>query len=336
MKTTIIFSFIFLIYFLYNKKFINNKIHPISIDSSNCLKGAMAIAVVLHHLSQRTDIYIYDFLFEDFGGIAVGCFFFISGYGLISSYEAKGKTYLTGFLLKRWRKLIVPFLFVIILFQLINSKIPDILNCFATGIVDDILPFSWYVFCAILFYFAFYFTFKYAKNEIRGIVQLFIFTCFLYVILRFVVHYPAYWWGSLSLFSIGIIIKSIEKYSIYKKFFLYIFLSIVLLVVFLFIANKYISFFQNYKTTFVLSTLAPLIYVLLLMIIDISFKPLQWLGKISYEIYLVQGIAFYIVRKYINDDILFSSLSLVFTIVLAYIIKIILNKLDAFMCKIFK
>lgn len=126
MKTTIVFSVLFLVYFLCNKKIGNNKIHSISIGSSNCLKGVMAIAIVLHHLAQRTDIYLMHLFFEDFGVIAVGCFFFISGYGLISSYETKGKAYLTGFILKRWRKLVVPFLFVVVLYQLINPKMTDI------------------------------------------------------------------------------------------------------------------------------------------------------------------------------------------------------------------
>ena len=72
------------------------------------------------------------------------------------------------------------------------------------------------------------------------------------------------------------------------------------------------------------------------MVVNISFKPLKWLGKISYEVYLVQGIAFYIVRQFISNDILFIILSLTSTIVLAYIIKIILNKWDMLMCKTLK
>lgn len=58
MTTTIIFTILFLVYFLYNKDIRNSKIHSISRDSSNSLKGIMAIAVILHHLSQRTDIHL--------------------------------------------------------------------------------------------------------------------------------------------------------------------------------------------------------------------------------------------------------------------------------------
>ena len=98
--------------------------------------------------------YIFDaFFFEDFSIIAVGCFFFISGYGLISSYETKGKAYLTGFPLKRWRKLVIPFLFVIVLFQLINPKTLDILNCF---LIDKVNFYYSHDMFPALFYFVFF------------------------------------------------------------------------------------------------------------------------------------------------------------------------------------
>lgn len=333
MTTTIIFTVLFLVYFLYNKDIRNSKMHSISRDSSNSLKGIMAIAVILHHLSQRTDIHFMNYLFLDFGPIAVGCFFFISGYGLIASYEAKGNSYLTGFPLKRIRKLFIPFLFVIILFQLISTDSPDIIYCFSKGNVGSILPYSWYVFCAILFYFIFYWVFRYSKSEIRGIIWIFIWTCFLFGILKFLMNYSGTWWSMLFLFPIGAFVKRQEKINIINKAkslnVIYYCISITLLIIF-------INIFHVGHTRAILYNLISLVYVFALMTINVSFKPLKWLGNISYEIYLVQGIIFYILQKFINDDLCFVILSLIFIIILAYIVKYVLNKFDVFICRIFK
>lgn len=327
MKTTIIFFVLFLVYFfLYNRKDRDSKIHPISRDSSNCLKGIMALAVVLHHLAQMTDVLWARFLFYDFGTVAVGCFFFISGYGLIASYEAKGRAYLTGFPLKRLRKLIIPFLFVIILFQLINREQADLLHSLAIGDVSGILPCSWYVFCAILFYFVFYIVFKLVKDEMQGIVWLFIFVCVLSGIL-FVIHWPKYWYSSLLLFPVGAFLKKEENYLTSKKIRMGICMvtSMVVLMACLYMYNQHIGH--------ILCHIAPLVYVLVLMVINVSFKPLKWLGNISYEIYLLQGVVFYVLQKFIHNEQYFIILSLICIIILAYIVKSLLNKLDVFMCK---
>lgn len=328
MILTIISTVIFIIiYFLNYRNVKKYAIHTISRDSSNCLKGLMAIAVVLHHLSQRTEINFLHIFFIDFGAIAVGCFFFLSGYGLISSYMIKGQSYLIGFPLKRLRKLIIPFIFVIIIFQLIYKNNVDILYCFKVGNVDNILPFSWYVFCAIIFYFIFYIVFKYTSKEKKGIVKIFIFTMLFAGIFK-VIHYPGYWWVSLFMFPIGLYVKSYEKHLIGKesKYIMYLWVIIGSLITIIYL-------FQIKHTGFILDNLSPLIFISSLMIINISYKPLKFLGNISYEIYLVQGIVFYLLRGFVTNDVYFVLLSLVFIILLSSLIKYFINKIDILIFK---
>ncbi|WP_259317952.1 acyltransferase family protein [Bacteroides stercoris] len=45
-----------------------------------------------------------------FGSLSVSIFFFLSGYGLICSYNLKGEKYLKGFLIHRIGKVIIPLL----------------------------------------------------------------------------------------------------------------------------------------------------------------------------------------------------------------------------------
>lgn len=325
MELAIVFQCYFLLYVVFTyKSTLNSKTHDISIDTCNCLKGLIAISVVLHHISQGRDIFILKELFRPFGSVAVGCFFFISGYGLYASYSKK-KSYLDGFLLKRFRKLIVPFLFVILLYQLINQEsYKGIFSGLIVGNPDYILPYSWYIFCAILFYFAFYCIFKYISGEKNKIFSVFVFVLVLYIVLRFILKWPGFWSGSLFLFSIGMAFKYCEE-CLKKIPSLYIIISSLLisvLVVILYLADiKYIGIIE-----ICFSSLA---IMLPFTILNISSKCLVFLGSISYEIYLVQGIIFYLLEeKCIDNNFYFVFMSIVFVIMLAYIVKYLLNYVD--------
>lgn len=326
MEIAIIFQCYFLLYVIFTyRSSLNGKIHGISIDTCNCLKGLMAISVVLHHILQGRDIFILTELFRPFGSVAVGCFFFISGYGLYASYSKK-KSYLDGFLLKRFRKLIVPFIFVILLYHLINQEsYKGIFSGLIVGNPDYILPYSWYIFCAILFYLAFYYIFKYISHEKIKILSIFIFTLTLYIFLRFIIRWPGFWSGSLFLFPIGVTFKYIEKYF-ERILSLYIIISslfITILVVVLYLTDiKYIGIVE-----ICFSSLA---IILPFTILNISSKCLAFLGSISYEIYLVQGIIFYLLEKIgIDNNFYYAFMSVVFVIMLAYIVKYLLHYIDS-------
>lgn len=320
MKLTIISS-LFLI-LLICKKVNKGQIHGISQENFNCLKGIMAIAVVLHHLSFKVHIDIFRELFIDFGSVAVGCFFFISGYGLLSSYKIKGYRYLNGFLLKRFRKLIMPFLVVILLFQIINKESWSITECLSTGQVDYLLPYSWYIFCSVIFYFVFYILFKFIRNVDINIFLIFLFTVILICFFR-AIGWPTYWWRSLLLFPMGFLYKRIEKVFIDRKNFYFIvaILSIDIIIIL-------IRFFDISDAEFIRKDLEPLIFILPLATLNLSSKYLRYLGSISYEIYLIQGIVFYLLQNLVKDNIAYISLSIISIIILSQIIKYALDKLD--------
>lgn len=325
MELAIVFNFVFLLYVIFiHKSVLRTVPHGISIDSCNCLKGLIAISVVLHHIAQSRDVFMLKELFGPFGSVAVGCFFFISGYGLYASYSIKKQSYLDGFILKRFRKLIVPFIFVILLYQLVNQgSYEKISSGLVVGNPDYLLPYSWYIFCAILFYFAFYCIFRYILDEKIKIFSVFIFTLIFYFVLRFILNWPGFWSGSLFLFPIGIAFKYNERYKKMSGLHIIISsLSITTLIIILYLIDiKYIGIIEICCSSFAI--------ILPLTILNISSKYLIFLGHISYEVYLVQGIIFYLLRKNnVSNNILFVFMSIVFIIILAYIVKRMLNYID--------
>lgn len=97
-------DFIFLIIVLFiistmvkNSDYDNNNL---SIETTSNLQIIAVFFVILHHLSQILKDYPDSFLSSRLiiaGRLAVGLFFFVSGYGIIKQFRKKGKTYLDTF-----------------------------------------------------------------------------------------------------------------------------------------------------------------------------------------------------------------------------------------------
>lgn len=99
-------------------------------------------------------------------------------------------------------------------------------------------------------------------------------------------------------------------------------LLIIALIIILYLTNiKYIGIIEICCSSFAI--------ILPLTILNISSKYLIFLGSISYEVYLVQGIIFYFLRKNnVDNNIFFVFISVFSIIVLACIVKCILKYID--------
>lgn len=89
-------------------------------ERTDCLKGILAIAVVLCHIRDRIPLlesceFLYEF-FGNIGGWAVGVFFCLSGFGLMSSYKRKGIAYPQ----QLFRRKIIPFYLVSVAFAALS------------------------------------------------------------------------------------------------------------------------------------------------------------------------------------------------------------------------
>lgn len=83
------------------------------------LKGILAMLIVLHHISRRRElwcpedtswyVYIFDQLIT-LSPVFVGMFFFISGYGVMTSFNRTQGEYIKTFLIKRFSKVLIPWL----------------------------------------------------------------------------------------------------------------------------------------------------------------------------------------------------------------------------------
>ncbi|MCR5527720.1 MAG: acyltransferase [Saccharofermentans sp.] len=82
---------------------------PLALDTSKCIQGFAAVAIIFHHMTQDLMDRSGPLMFlSECGVLFVGVFFFFSGYGLYTSLKTK-QDYLKGFLKKRFVTVLIPF-----------------------------------------------------------------------------------------------------------------------------------------------------------------------------------------------------------------------------------
>ena len=79
-------------------------------NTTDCLKGAAAVVVMLYHLTFYSDNRMLSLIFANTGQLAVAVFLFMSGYGLTVRFQKKGRQYFEGFWLNKVFHLILIFL----------------------------------------------------------------------------------------------------------------------------------------------------------------------------------------------------------------------------------
>ena len=258
------------------------------------LRGILAILIICTHFGP---FYSPQWSLIDtwswFGGPVVGCFFFLSGYGLAISYIKKGNTYIDSFLRKRFVKILPPFILM--------TLIAIAHNYFAYGttpwqaliyLTKGITPLatSWYIYVLILFYLAFFFSAVISKSPRLTGISLIVFTL-IYSVTLHKIGWGGWWISSTPSFIIGYYAASYqtEINSFLRRHAIIILpLSIITLIGAAFAAHHHREIFQPLQT----SAVSISVYLCLLFVKLPQNAILKFLGSISYEIYLVQGFMF--------------------------------------------
>ena len=292
------------------------------------LKGIMAICIVLHHLIVHYNSSFY-FLkpFKYIGFICVGLFFFISGYGLTVSMYTK-KDYFKKFE-NRLNKVIIPFIIAIIIYTLYN-----IILFYNTGYKCDqniffIVQNCWYVYEIIMLYILFFILYKNVNFKKATIILSIILLFTLIIMYRNNISNT--WYKSTSAFIAGIIIakykKNIKEWIATKWLMKLTVLSLFLLISLLlgkFMQLGILEIFI-YNCSVILATIVLLI--ILARIGDFKNKVMEYLGTISYEIYLYHGLFIDLFLKLNISDKIGTILIITFTIIFAFVINKINEKL---------
>lgn len=194
---------------------------PFALDTSKCIQGFAAVAIIIHHLTQNLEERSGLLWFmSECGVLFVGIFFFFSGYGLYTSLKTK-KDYLKTFLKKRFVTILVPFymcIFVFVAAACIGGekfKGKEIFDALSGWILVN--THMWYIVEIAILYLVFFILYRLIKNRTVATVLM---TAFVLGMMWFslrLAHGEDYscrywfqgewWYNSSLLFVVGIVVS---------------------------------------------------------------------------------------------------------------------------------
>lgn len=320
----------------FSLSYLNKDENPLAI------RGIFAVLIFLSHSRQYLNIDQSSFYNKIFilqgnilGQLIVSVFLFYSGFGIMESYK-KNQNYFQSYPKKRILTTLINFDIAIILYLLLDIIIgkhyqtKDILLSFIgyTSVGNS----NWYIFAILYCYIIVYLSQLISKNP--KLIALFS-TILLIPYLIFTKHFQFSWWyDTIFTFAFGlwfsIFYEQITTFLTKNNLLYYISLLFSFLIFTLtFLLRRY---FDNYAIT---SNFLSIIFVTIITLFSLKVKLsnpiLKFLGKHSFNIYILQRIPMILLSKTglanYNIPFIIVTFSLTILIALAY------NKLCSFISK---
>ena len=307
----------------------------LSNKSTKSLKGLLALLIIFHHISQKITTGENFSNFEYMGRYIVALFFFLSGYGLYFQYS-NNATYMENFLKKRLVRIFIPFFIFIVIYVIYRATLGEVVN------VDFFLSFwkdhsniiynGWFINSIIVLYVIFYVSFMNKDSKISEYKLVFL--TLVYIFWKAYQDHGDWEYVSIMAFLLGVFWMknrvSIDK-LLEKNYFIFLVSFSILMYVFHYyedimknigITNKYVY----YGIVGNLCTMVFVVYFLLLTNkLNFSNKYLDFLGDISFEIYMIHGLVMHYLGKFFVssgvNDVLYTIVVLFVSIVFTYYIK---------------
>lgn len=292
------------------------------------LRGICALEIVMGHLGNGMNSIIL-FPNKKAGSFFVGIFFALSGYGIIYSFINKER-YLSGFIWKKMKRLLLP-AYIVFLLEIVLNCILDEKGLNLVDIINVKQFFritNWYVWELLVFYIAFYFCIKVFKNvEKTSVLMLGI--AIIFVGIAYYLNFEKPWYGATMCFGLGnfyyLYKDKFKEYFVKKNSFrnsILCCLNIIASIVIFYILGGGIW-------AAIARNIASIFFVIFVFICLYRFNLTNgiaiWLGKYSYEIFLFHPFVFRELRPRIRDDVIFAFAAIGVTILVSYLYRIFGN-----------
>lgn len=313
----------------------------LSFQNGAIIKGICSILVILHHFAQSSagSSLLSSLLAEGAGYLAVACFFFFSGYGLMRSHLDK-PGYARSFLRRRVLPLVLAYAFFLLLHWLVSFAnhagytALDLIRSFLT--TYPAFKMAWYLAVTLLFYLFFYLLMVLLKDKSSLFLPCSLLWCAVWVGICLFGGLSIYWCNTCLCISLGIYVALYRQKidAAVKKH--YLLLGAVNTLLFLAAVLCAAFFAKSEFQKFLFSALGSLFFVaeVLLVTMSVRFGNKIWpfLSTISLEVYLTHPLYMRLLRSqllYIPSDLIWGALVIALTIPTAYCIHAMLTKAAA-------
>ena len=310
----------------------------LSKQNTDCLEGIFAVIVLIHHLHQHSQM-VQGWLaigFQLLGFLSVAVFFFLSGYGLQLSYNKKGDVYIRHFPRQRlapYYLIIISLIIIYSMFKLLlNGAIDLSLLIKSFFFSDTVISNGWYLQVQLMFYVAFFLIWRLIKDDTGKLGFLFGFVC-LYIVLCIVFDVSSTRYNSVLPFALGIFAaNSIEKIDdlLSSRKNSIIFCSLSFLAFFLLFGLYYIfDGVMKYIVQIFVAVFFVCVVFSFIQFIPINNVLTRFLGKISLEIYVLQGLFLNLFHSsfiYVDNKYLYVALVTLCTILTAVAVSPLYKK----------
>lgn len=300
---------------------------------SSLVKFAAAVTVALHHYSQYvcannlSECIIYKLLSCHGGFMAVGVFFFLSGYGLMES-EKKGHLSTSAFLKKRLLRVYLPVLLVTVLWLPANAYVQGeqllmggVIYKLLWGFEDGVL---WFVKVLLILYLCFgiFIWIRARYSHIKSIICLNLLTAGAIAAAFLLIQMKDYQIISIPLFALGVISSLYNNGKIQKALVYFGIWCIGVMILVFLLGSK----------TLPIHTLINYVFICIAILLLAKFPIKKQIaipavvGDISFDIYLVHNKILCVLKVLLSVVPLyyFVGLSVIATI-LFYLIRKRLN-----------
>lgn len=314
----------------------------VSKENTLCLKGICAVMVLVHHIYQNTaaELGFASRILDDFGFLAVSFFFFISGFGLMSRYMQTNGEYVNGFVKNRIIPFYADYLMIAAVYALFcvfaHIRITARLALLTLTFGDTVVKYGWYVQVALLFYIVFYFSAAVFKSPGKVCAAGLVLVC-AYFVACYAVKFGDWWYVSVKAvfaYPLGMffalcgerIMRILDSRKRLTA------AALMSLCLFLAVYGSYRIFpAAPEMVRFTLcSVVFPCTLILLTSLFDIRCAALRFLGGISYEIYVLQGLFLMLFHSdiiYIENSVLYIAASCVCILTFSVSVKFLIGKI---------
>ena len=303
----------------------------LSRQGTDALRGVLALGILFVHIAQFVPGgKIFD-LVQKLGYLVVAGFFFLTGFCLQTQHMAQ-KDYAAKFLRKRFFSVLLPYLVVTALYWSYYNLLGrgyglwDVLMLFAQG--KPIVSFSWFIPAVLTFYLAFWGLMKlcgrgYSTMVLGGAVWFAAYSgiCML-------LKFDPIWYISAFPAVMGMAWAVNRKKignCLKNHYFWVLFPALAAFTAMIVLETGIHGGALDALLKGLSAALFVTVLVVLLYRVRLGNGALRMLGRMSMEVYLMQGLALMVLRSrwiYIEGPLLYGLLTVVLTVVFAAVVHI--------------